>query len=224
MIRNRKKSIFLAKRDIVQLVTDAVQLQGIDFTVPEVQTLLAGITVGRKKLIDQMVVINHISAWHYIFDSIENETFNVDKEYTFSVHAIISKGQASNSRKFRTGQVFISGTDYKPPKATDLTNCYQHLVAETNLMADPYDAAITFYLGFSKNKFFRDFNKSIASLMMNGILLSEGLPVVNVAASRKTEFNEKMIYYFDSLDNYSSEISHFMKGCIDPVIAKEFDI
>ena len=43
---NKPKALMLAKREIGVLVHDSVLLEGINFTLPEVNTLLEGITVG----------------------------------------------------------------------------------------------------------------------------------------------------------------------------------
>lgn len=50
---NKDKALMLAKREIAVLVHDAVELEGIHFTLPEIQTLLDGITVGGHRLSDQ---------------------------------------------------------------------------------------------------------------------------------------------------------------------------
>jgi hypothetical protein len=43
MIPERGKAIMLARRQLSELVWDAVNLEGINVTLPEVQTLLEGI-------------------------------------------------------------------------------------------------------------------------------------------------------------------------------------
>ncbi|MEA1866894.1 MAG: hypothetical protein U9N19_02165, partial [Thermodesulfobacteriota bacterium] len=40
------KAMMLAKRQLAECVCDAVNLEGINLTLPEIQTLLDGITVG----------------------------------------------------------------------------------------------------------------------------------------------------------------------------------
>ena len=55
---NKKVALMLAKRSLAELVCDAVNLEGINFTLPEVQTLLEGITVGGHKLHDQEITLN----------------------------------------------------------------------------------------------------------------------------------------------------------------------
>jgi hypothetical protein len=47
--QSQNKALFDAKRLIAQIVTDVVNLEDINYTVPEV-TLLDGITVGGHKL------------------------------------------------------------------------------------------------------------------------------------------------------------------------------
>ncbi|MGO0305100.1 hypothetical protein ACTL6P_00565 [Endozoicomonas acroporae] len=58
MIPNRAMAKQLAVRDISSLVYDAVNLEGLAMTLPEVQTLLDGITVGGHKVSDQNMALN----------------------------------------------------------------------------------------------------------------------------------------------------------------------
>jgi len=55
---NKAKAIMLAKRQLAEFVCDAVNLEGINFTLPEIQTLLEGITVGGHKVTDQQIALN----------------------------------------------------------------------------------------------------------------------------------------------------------------------
>ena len=43
MKSNKGKAMMLARRQLSELVWDAVNLEGINFTLPEIQTLLQGI-------------------------------------------------------------------------------------------------------------------------------------------------------------------------------------
>ena len=63
-----------AKRQLAELVHDAVSLEGIHFTLPEeIQTLLDGVTVGGRKLADQQVVLNQARAWRTLFSLIDKK-------------------------------------------------------------------------------------------------------------------------------------------------------
>ena len=59
---NRDKALMLAQRALGELVYDAVQMEGINFTLPEVLTLLDGVTVGGHKLSDQQITVNQGNA------------------------------------------------------------------------------------------------------------------------------------------------------------------
>jgi hypothetical protein len=65
---NKDLALMLAKREVSVLVHDAVALEGIHFTLPEIQTLLEGITVGGHKLSDQQIATNQGYAWRYLFE------------------------------------------------------------------------------------------------------------------------------------------------------------
>lgn len=73
---NVRKAVFLAKRLLSELVYDAVNLEGICYTLPEIQTLLDGITVGGHKISDQNIALNQANAWHVLFDLVLNEKFS----------------------------------------------------------------------------------------------------------------------------------------------------
>ncbi|KZY89491.1 hypothetical protein A3749_09280 [Oleiphilus sp. HI0078] len=53
MIPSRDKALMLAKREVGVLVHDSILLEGINFTLPEVNTLLEGVTVGGHALSNQ---------------------------------------------------------------------------------------------------------------------------------------------------------------------------
>jgi Fic family protein len=56
------------------------------------------------------------------------------------------------------------------------------------------------FLFGAKCQFFYDGNKRTSRLMMNGILIKEGYPILNIKAKDKLEFNSMMINYYDSND------------------------
>lgn len=63
----KAKAVMLAKRQLAEFVCDAVNLEGLNFTLAEIQTLLDGITVGGHRLSDQQVAVNQGNAWRKLF-------------------------------------------------------------------------------------------------------------------------------------------------------------
>lgn len=226
----KTKALFDAKRLIAQIVTDVVNLEDINYTVPEVQTLLDGITVGGHKLQDELITLNQIKAWRYFFITIEDGTFSFDKNYLLRLHNLVANQEALTWGGFRTGQVSISGTDYLPPKAAELNLLWdsleqginQKLLCSQTITVEIYRTAVLLFAKMARIQFFFDVNKRTARMMMSGILLAHGLPMINVPAKCKLEFNQTMIKYYDSEDFES--LFNFMYSCIPDYVKEEYNL
>lgn len=79
--------------------------------------------------------------------------------------------------------------------------------------AKPYERAIFIFLSMARTQFFYDVNKRMGRFMMNGLLLDQGLPAINLPAARQLEFNEKMLRFYQSGD--VSEMTGFILTCLD---------
>lgn len=226
----KTKALFDAKRLIAQIVTDVVNLEDINYTVPEVQTLLDGITVGGHKLQDELITLNQIKAWRYFFVTIEDGTFSFDKNYVLRLHNLVANQEALIWGEFRTGQVSISGTDYLPPKAAELNLLWDNLEQEINqkllcsqmVTIEVYRTAVLLFAKMARTQFFFDSNKRTARMMMSGVLLSCGLPMINVPAKRKLEFNQMMIDYYNT--EQFDPLLNFMLSCIPDYIKEEYNL
>ena len=196
---NQPKALMLAKRQLSELVYDAVNLEGINFTLPEVQTLLDGVTVGGRKLSDQQITLNQAAAWRLLFELVEQNQFEVSEAVEWG--------------EFRTGGVLIAGTNYLPPSVEALPKLFANMVSDMQQYDDVYDQAIHLFLTMARSQFFYDVNKRMGRFMMNGHLLSEGYPVINLPASKQQQFNENMLRFYNSDDQ--TEMNLFMRECMD---------
>lgn len=217
-IPNQEKALMLAQREVAVFVYDAVHLEGINFTLPEIQTLLEGITVGGHKLNEQQIAINQGNAWRHLFYSIKNQSFFLTADYTCQLHHIAAKEEALEWGDFRTGNVTIAGTKFDPPDAEKLPDAFDLMTAEIEEIDSIYDKAISVFLIMARNQFFYDVNKRMGRFMMNGILLKAGYPAINLPASRQLEFNQLMLDFYDS--NNKEPMIEFMKSCLDDRIIK----
>ena len=211
---NRELALMLAKREVSVLVHDAVALEGIHFSLPEIQTLLEGITVGGHKLSDQQIATNQGDGWRYVFGLIHNRTFAVTSQVACDIHAIAGKEEALAWGAFRSGMVSIAGTDYMPPAPELLAERYDELVNSLDSYPDIYDCAIHVFLCMARNAFFSGANKRMGRFMMNGMLLDAGYPAINLPVKRKLEFNTKMLDFYKNGDE--ADMNLFMRTCVDP--------
>jgi Fic family protein len=194
---HRDKALMLAQREIASLVHNAVELEGIHFTLAEIQTLLGGITVGGHKLSDQKIAVNQGEAWRYLFASIKRKTFAVSADYACELHA-------------------IAGSDYIPPPAAELPALFKEMVTAMQQLDDIYDRAIHVFLTMARCQFFHDVNKRMGRFMMNGVLLDAGFPAINLPAQRQLEFNQLMLAFYRSGEQ--QPMNAFLRSCLDPRI------
>ena len=91
---NKRLAIQLAVREIPSLVYEAVNLEGIAMTLPEVQTILDGITVSGHKISDQNIVTNQANAWKHLIHLIDKKRFVFSKSIALELHGIAGKEEA----------------------------------------------------------------------------------------------------------------------------------
>lgn len=213
MTPSKPKAIMLAKRELSSFVCDAVNLEGINFTLPEIQTLLDGITVGGHKLKDQQIAVNQANAWRLLFDWLENDQFEISIHKVCLLHAVAAKEDALTWGEFRSGQVTIAGTDYLPPKAKELKNLFSLMTDMLFDYNDIYDQAIHLFLTMARYQFFYDVNKRMGRFIMNGYLVNNGFPAINLPAKRQLEFNQLMLDFYRS--GNQTPMNEFMRSCLD---------
>jgi len=210
---NKNKAIMLARRQLSEFVCDAVNLEGINFTLSEIQTLLEGITVGGHKLADQQIALSQAETWQTAFKWLENGEFNLSIEKTCELHAIAAKNEALEWGHFRSGSVTIAGTEYMPPEAHKLPGLFDEMKEEALSFTDIYDRAIFVFLTMARMQFFYDVNKRMGRFMMNGILLDAGYPAINLPAKRQLEFNNLMLTFYTS--GKQQPVNAFLRSCLD---------
>lgn len=218
-LTRQQKALILAKKLLSMFVCDSVNLEGIPLTLPEIQTLMDGVTVGGHKLSDQQIALNQIEAWKTLFQSLETGRFRFTKDFVCQLHAIAAKDEALEWGHFRTSGVTIAGTiSYIPPAAEKLDGIFSELIDSLKKIEEPVDRGIHAFLIMARTQFFFDVNKRLGRLMMNGILLENGAAAINVPAKRQLEFNKLMLDFYESGDQ--AAMNRFLRSCIDSEIIK----
>lgn len=207
-----ERAYFRAKRSLINLVHDMTSLEGNPFTYPEVKTLLEGTTVGGRLVTDQEQVLNTAASWSLLLDKVKKQNFALNKENFLEIHAVVAKNEALLAGSFRDGEVGIGGTAYKPPTHNALAELFENGLPIIQSVENVYERAFVFFLFGALNQFFWDGNKRTSRLMAAGELLKAGVDMSNIPASRKLEFNEKMIQFYDSKDG--TEMMSFLTSCI----------
>jgi len=207
---NHALNLMLAKKDKIDFIYNTSALEGNAMTYPEVQTLLEGVTVGGHKLSDAEQILNQNRSVTLLFEIIDKNTFSLDKKTVLILHAKVAYEEALLWGAFRESAVHIGGTEYQPPKAKALNAIFDAGIREIKKITHPIIRAMAYFLFAAKTQFFYDGNKRTARLMMNGILLEEGYPLLNIKAKDKLAFNQEMIRFYDG-DDISRSIIFLIK-------------
>ncbi len=196
--QSMERACFRLQKLFPEYVWNTVYLENNPFTFPEVQTLLEGITVGGHKIEDQQQVLNQSKSLNQLLALVKQKTFALDNATFCQLHHRVAFEEALEWGVFRTSAVKIAGTFYQPPAANQLDTIFSDGVDYLNTLTNPLERGIAMFLFGSLNQFFFDGNKRTSRLMMNGILLSNGIDAINVPASKKLEFNQTMIAFYDT--------------------------
>lgn len=199
-VPDKKRFLFLARKDKVDFVYNTAALEGNAMTFPEVATLLDGVTVGGHKLSDEQQILNQNRSVELLYRLLSDDQFVLNKDTLCLLHSQVAKDEALTWGKFRESNVNIGGTDYLPPAADKLDEIFTAGVAAIEQIEHPIIAGLTYFLFGARTQFFYDGNKRVSRLMMNGILLSNGYPMLNIKAKDKLEFNQQMILFYDTAD------------------------
>ena len=210
---NREKAIMLARRQLSELVCDAVNLEGINFTLPEIQTLLDGVTIGGRKVLDQQIALNQSEAWKTLLGWLDDDDFELSIERACELHAVAAKEETLEWGTFRSGSVTISGTEYMPPSAQELPGLFDRIIVGRRRFSDIYDYAISVFLEMARSQFFYDVNKRMGRFLMNGILIDAGYPVISLSAKYKLDFNRLMLDFYET--GKQNPMNAFLRTCLD---------
>lgn len=221
-VPNVRRACFRVRKVLEGVVHDTVALEGNPFTLPEVKTLLDGVTVGGHRLSDEKQVLNQAASWRELLSLVESGAFKASLETLLKLHALVAREEALTWGEFRDGPVSIAGTERQPPSWETLPRRFERGLRHIAGIRSAYERGIAAFLFYASHQFFYDGNKRTGRLMMNGELLSAGLDAISVPANQLLQFNAAMIRFYDSQDG--TEMMGFMASCsLDETLRVELD-
>ena len=172
-------------------------LDGNALTLSETKVLLEdGLTVAGKPLRDCNEAVGHARAYDFMLEAARCEPFVFSEEIILELHRLFYIGiEPDKAGTYRNHQVFITGTEYIPPKADEVPTLMNDLV---NTLSEIWNDLHPIRIAtFAHRKFvdihpFADGNGRTARLLMNLILINEGYYIVSIPPVMRLE-------YFNSL-------------------------
>jgi prophage maintenance system killer protein len=188
-----ERVIFRFHRMLPEYVWDAGVLEGSPITFPEVKTLTEGVTVGGRKASDQEQILNLARSFRYLLDLVKQREFKLDRHTFCSLQESVTRNETFECGSFRD-EMFASG-----------------ISALDQNVSNAFERAAALFLFGSLQKFFSAGNKRTSRLMMNGMLMMEGIDAISIPAVRAVHFNSRMTNFCRSRD--ATEMMAFVLDC-----------
>ena len=217
------RATFRFHKLLAEFVWDASMLEDNPFTYPQVQTVLDGITVGGQKISDFQQVLNLAESAKLLLSMVKSGKFQLDKKTYTEIHSHVARNEALEWGHFRgegeeanfTPYVRLGMDVYEPektaPGAPVLNAMFQRGLDALGKIEKPLERGMATFLFGALHQFFFDGNKRTARFMMNGILMSNGIDAISVAASKKDEFNKTMVDFYRTKN--AAPMMQFLLDC-----------
>ena len=192
--------LFRLKKALPDFIFHDGYLEGNPISWPEVKTLMDGVSVGGHKISDVEQILNLNRAWGTLVSLVQENRFALTKEVFLKINACVAFEEALEWGVFRTGQVGIAGTEYKPPASEKLQANFERGLSFLETIGNPIERAMVFSLWTAREQFFWDGNKRTGRIMMAGELMRNGYDALSIPNARREEYNRKMIDFYDSAD------------------------
>lgn len=132
----------------------------------------------------------------------------------------IGEGLFNENGKIRTQEVAIYSCKHNPPEPVYLHDIAQKGFNFLNTIEEPKLKAVVTFLFMSRSQFFINGNKRTASIMMNGILMSNGFVPITLLEHNKDKFEEELVNFYES-GNASSMLKFFSNNISQQFIVNE---
>lgn len=217
------RSRYRFRTHLPDLIWNAAALEGNNFTLPEVKTLLEGVTVGGKRLEDEEQILALSAAYNRLDEMVATGAFSLSKEVSDELHGLVAVHEAIESGHFRgEGRVqgggtvslanggSVPGTEHGEGGAL-LRQHFEDLVDYLETIDDPRRRALVYFAAATRRQLYFDGNKRTARLMMTGELMSSGYDIVSVPYNRRLEYNNALDALFAQDD--ATELLQFLATC-----------
>ena len=200
-MKTGKNAVFAFKKNMASITWNCLSsFEHNPATLPQTETILKGQSVGGITIGQLMQVKNYGDGGKRLAELILNGTFAPNRETACLLHSCAGKEEALEWGAFRRSEVAIGGSPYSPPHFSRLSSLAEQGFSFIAENCRPAEAAFAAFLFMARSQFFYDANKRAASLMMNGILMSNGLHPIAVLNRDAEDFHRRLSLFYETGD------------------------
>lgn len=210
---SRKESVYLLKKNIVELVYNAGKFEGLNTTLLQTEEIIKYNRANNVAVDDVLTVVNLKRGFEMLLNDVQESLVETSKR----INRVVAAEDALFPGEIRTGGLEVSTIQgrYVPPMLTDdeVKNQYDEIL---NQEMSETEKALRLFLFISKNQVFWDGNKRTALLTANKIMFRNGMGLLSVPESIFAKFNELLSMYYNSnqSSNESKILSFMHEECI----------
>lgn len=176
----------------VEWIYHSNAIEGSTLTLRETQLILeTGLTIGGKSLREHFEVINHKEAIDYV-ESLAAGDEPINAFHVRQIHKLVlSRIDDTNAGQYRTLPVRIGGARHQPPESWDLPYLMSDWVTWLSgaaLNLHPVERAALAHHRLAAIHPFIDGNGRTARLVMNLLLLRDGLPPTIILRENRAQY------------------------------------
>ncbi|WDA22629.1 Fic family protein (plasmid) [Enterococcus faecalis] len=210
---SRKESVYLLKKNIVELVYNAGKFEGLNTTLLQTEEIIKYNRANNVAVDDVLTVVNLKRGFEMLLIDVQEPLLETSKR----INRVVAAEDALFPGEIRTGGLEVSTIQgrYVPPMLTEdeVKNQYDKIL---NQEISETEKALRLFLFISKNQIFWDGNKRTALLTANKIMLDRGLGLLSIPEQEFTRFNELLSKFYNSVDKiHFFDVVEFMyRYCI----------
>lgn len=206
-----------------ELIWNTAALEGNNFTLPEVRTLLDNVTVGGRPTREAAQILALSEGYSRLDELVGSGQFALTKEVSDELHRLVAVHEAIESGHFRgEGQVTGGGTvrlsnggvvegTASGPGGALLREHFEDLITYLDGLSDARERALIYFASATRRQFYFDGNKRTARLMMTGELMAGGYDLISIPFARRLELNNALDVMFSTDD--ATELLRFLTTC-----------
>lgn len=167
----------------IEMTYNSNAIEGNSLTLKETFWVIQeGLTIKEKPLKDHLEAKNHKEALDFLYELINPNQKNTISEYLIKqLHQlVVQESQKDIAGKYRDGEVYISGSDHRPPSGFEVASKMHDLMSWVSKGKDKYDivelAALLHYKFVAIHPFW-DGNGRTGRLVMNLLIMQAGYPL-----------------------------------------------
>ncbi|AYY08392.1 Fic family protein [Enterococcus faecium] len=191
---SRKESVYLLKKNIVELVYNAGKFEGLNTTLLQTEEIIKHNRANNVAVDDVLTVVNLKRGFELLLNDVQEPLIETSKR----INRVIAAEESLFPDEIRIGGVAASTIQvrYIPPILTEaeIRDRYQELMDQS---ISETEKALYLFLFITKYQIFCNGNKRTALLTANKIMLRNGTGLLSIPESVLEKFNILLSMYFN---------------------------